>query len=206
MAHSAPEQDITRLFAQAQWRVRARFWRFMGAAYDITAPDVGPVGYATVAPLKLREDIRVYDRKGGIELLRINARNIIDFSGHYDVTDSLTGRVIGGYARMGLNSMVRDHWRVIGLDGQPVGTVYEDSVKRALLRRFALGGLLPQCFYCDLDPAAQGHHAAVYQTRFSLLRHTMDISLGTQADAKPDARMVIAGGLLLAAIEGSHQS
>ena len=94
---------------------------------------------------KLREDIRVFsDESKSQELLLIQARSIIDFSAAYDVIDSPSGQKVGALRRKGLRSMLQDEWEVLDTQDQVVGTLFEDNLGLALLRRFLLSSLLPQ--------------------------------------------------------------
>lgn len=95
---------------------------------------------------KLKEDITVYaDENQNLELLKINARSIIDFSAAYDVTNPQTGEKIGALRRKGFSSILRDRWEILDQTDMPVGEVEEDSGFKAILRRF-LTNLIPQSF------------------------------------------------------------
>jgi uncharacterized protein YxjI len=94
---------------------------------------------------RLREDIRVYsDESKAQEVLIIKARQIIDFSAAYDVIDALSGQKAGALRRKGWRSLLRDEWEILDANDQVVGMLFEDSMGRALLRRFLLGTFLPQ--------------------------------------------------------------
>ena len=94
---------------------------------------------------RLREDIRVYaDEAKTQEVLMIKARQIIDFSAAYDVIDSLSGQKVGALRRKGWRSLLRDEWEILDANDQVIGMLFEDSMGRALLRRFLLGSFLPQ--------------------------------------------------------------
>jgi len=94
---------------------------------------------------KLKEDIRAYtDESMSQELLLIQARQILDFSAAYDVIDAPSGRRVGTLRRKGFRSIIRDEWEVLDSNERFVGTMLEDSMLYALLRRFILGSFLPQ--------------------------------------------------------------
>src|SRR5512143_240359 len=85
---------------------------------------------------RLREDIRVYaDEQKQAEVLMIKARQILDFSAAYDVIDSATNAKVGVLRRKGWKSLLRDEWEILDAQDQPVGTLFEDSVPLAMLRR-----------------------------------------------------------------------
>jgi hypothetical protein len=87
---------------------------------------------------KLREDVRVYsDKSKSNELLRIHARNIIDFGVTYDIFDSQTDAQLFSMRRKGLKSaFLRDEWEVKDAQDQPLATLLETSSSLALLRRY----------------------------------------------------------------------
>ncbi|HLB64603.1 MAG TPA: hypothetical protein VJJ46_07155, partial [Anaerolineales bacterium] len=59
--------------------------------FRVYAPDGSLALFSQQKMFRLREDIRVYaDEARTVELLWIQARQILDFSAAYDVTDSTT--------------------------------------------------------------------------------------------------------------------
>ena len=157
------------------------------------------VAYSRQKMFKLREDIRVFaDEAQSQELLYIQARQILDFSAAYDVRDSQSGELVGTLRRRGLHSMVRDQWDVLGPNEQLIGTLLEDSMGMALLRRLLLGSLLPQ----DYDIQVNGVRVMDLKQRFNILRYEMVLDLTPDTNRVIDHRLGIAAGILLAAIEG----
>jgi len=156
------------------------------------------VAYSKQKMFKLREDIRVYtDESQAQEVLHIQARQIIDFAAAYDVIDSTSGMLVGTLRRRGFRSMVRDEWEVLTPDGQLMGSLHEDSMGRALLRRLLLGTLLPQ----DYDLIISGQKAMDLRQRFHLFRYELQMWFLTP---QIDHRLGIAAAILLAAIEGKQ--
>jgi uncharacterized protein YxjI len=148
---------------------------------------------------KLREDIRVYaDELKTRELLNIQARQIIDFSAYYDVFDSQYATKVGGLRRKGFRSLVQDQWEVFDPTEQQIGLLKEDSVNRALVRRFLLGNLLPQ----DYDLTIGSDCVADYRQEFHLFHYVLDIDFQADHDHKLDRRLGLAAAILLAIIEG----
>ncbi len=149
--------------------------------------------------LKLKEDIRIYsDETETRELLHIQARQIIDFSAYYDVIDSQYSSTLGGLRRKGFRSLVQDEWEILDPQANIIGILKEDSLNRALLRRFLLGRLLPQ----NYDLIIGTERVADYKQRFNLLRYDMDIDFQMDINKKLDHRMGLAAAILLAIIEG----
>ena len=158
------------------------------------------VAYSKQKMFKLKEDIRVYaDEEQTMEILMIKARSILDFSAAYDVFDSRTQQLIGTLRRKGLRSILRDQWEVLSPYDQVVGTIEEDSMGRALLRRFLLGKLLPQ----DYDMIINGQRAMDLRQRWHFFRYELEMTF-EPASQVIDRRLGIAAGILLAAIEGKQ--
>jgi len=151
---------------------------------------------------RLKEDIRVYaDETKNRELLNIQARQIIDFSAYYDVIDSQYTTKVGGLRRKGFRSIVQDEWEVFDHQDKPLGTLKEDSLTQALLRRFLLGTLVPQNY--DLNIGID--RVADYKQRFHFFRYVLDIDFQMDPGEKLDRRLGIAAAILLATIEGRQR-
>ncbi len=152
---------------------------------------------------KLREDIRVYsDEAKQNEVLVIKARQIIDFSAAYDVIDSASNQKVGVLRRKGWRSLLRDEWEVLDAQDQLTGSLFEDSIGLAMLRRVLLGSLLPQ----NYDLVVGGSRAADLRQRFNIFRYELDLDLRENASRRLDPRLAIAAAILLAAVEGKQSS
>ena len=151
---------------------------------------------------KLKEDIRVYtDENKSQEVLSIQARQIIDFSAAYDVVDTAMNQKVGTLRRKGWSSMLRDEWQVLDVNDNQIGVLVEDSMGRALLRRFLLGSWLPQ----DYDISFGEQRVADLKQNFNLFRYELNIDMSMNM-GRLDPRMGIAAGILLAAVEGRQSS
>lgn len=145
---------------------------------------------------KLKEDIRIFtDDKQSVELFRIAARSIIDFSAAYDVFDSQTNEKVGVFKRKGLASIARDEWQILDANEVQYGTLIEDTLLMALLRRL-LSALIPQ----NYDLLIGGQRAVDFRQNFNPFSYNLVIEL--TPGAQIDKRMAIAGAVLLAAVEG----
>jgi len=159
--------------------------------------------YSEQRMFKLKEDVRVFnDPDKSQELLRIKARQVIDFSAAYDVLDPIERIRVGTLQRRGFNSMVRDEWQVLDAHQQPLGTIIEDDLGYAMLRRFLLGSLLPQ----NYDVLFNGQKVADLRQNFNLIRYEMLIEFLPSQNLKLDPRLGIAAALLLGIIEGKQSS
>lgn len=152
---------------------------------------------------RLREDIRVYaDETKSQEVLMIKAREIIDFSAAYDVIESASGRKVGSLRRKGWRSLLRDEWEILDANDEPMGMLFEDSLQRALLRRFLLGTFLPQ----DYDITVGTDRVADLKQQFDLFAYRLEMDFKMDSGHKLDRRLGVAAGILLAAIEGKQSS
>ena len=147
---------------------------------------------------KLREDIRVFsDESKAQEVLMIKARQIIDFSAAYDVVDSTTGQKVGAFRRKGLASMLRDEWEILDVNDSVIGSLFEDSMGLALLRRF-LSNLVPQ----NYDITMGTDRVADLKQNFNPFTYELNLDFSMDINHRLDRRLGIAAGILLAAVEG----
>lgn len=159
--------------------------------------------YSRQKMFRLKEDIRVYgDEASTRQVLQITARQIIDFSAAYDVTDTTTNMPVGVVQRKGWRSLARDEWHFLSPAGQTIAIMQEDSLQRALLRRFLLGAWLPLDYHIT-SPTA-GALGTIHQ-KFNPLRYEVELDLSGLA-AQLDPRLAVAALILLAAIEGRQTS
>jgi uncharacterized protein YxjI len=150
---------------------------------------------------KLREDIRVYsDETKTQEVLMIKARQIIDFSAAFDVVDSVTGTKIGALRRKGLQSILRDEWEILDVGDNVIGSLFEDSMGMALLRRF-LSSLIPQNYDITVGTA----RVADLKQNFNPFTYELNVDFSMDVAHQLDRRLGIAAGILLAAVEGRQQ-
>ena len=187
-------------FAHDNYLVRRKVFKLFGAAFHIYDSKGSVVFYSNMKAFKLKEDIRLYTGEDmHTELLRIQARQIIDFSAAYDVIDSVTNEKVGVLKRKGMKSILKDEWIIMDADDVEIGSIKEDSTLLALVRRF-LANLIPQQYSGEL----RGEQVCVFKQNFNPF--VMKINLDFTMDKKKllDRRLGIAGAVLLCAIEGKQ--
>ena len=180
-----------------QYVIRRKFLRLFGNEFRVFDPAGQQVLFSRQKAFKLREDIRVWSGDDmQTELLRIAARQIVDFSAAYDVIDSTTNMKVGGFKRKGLKSIVRDEWILMDPNDQEIGLFQEDSMGMAILRRFI--NIIPQKFHMDVGAA----HVANLRQNWNpfVVKVTVDVSPDTQKLL--DKRFGIAVAILHSAVEG----
>lgn len=186
-----------------EYTIRRKVFSLLGAKFHIYDKDQDMIGFCKQKAFKLKEDIRIYtDESMSEERLTIAARAIIDFSAAYDVIDTKTGRKMGAYQRKGWSSIMRDSWIVLDANDNEVGTLKEDSAGAAIMRRFLpLGNLIPQKFHLE---DSSNNHLADFRTHFNPFVHRMTVTVYAAEPLNP--LMVLAGGVLLMAIEGRQNN
>ena len=158
------------------------------------------IGFSKQKAFKLKEDIRFYaDETMAEEKLLIQARQVIDFAAAYDVVDSQTGQKLGACRRKGWSSIMRDSWEILDENDRPIATVQEDSMLMATLRRF-LSNLIPQHYHIR-DSAGVQH--ADLRVRFNPFVDKMEVEIAP--DTTMNRALILAAGILLAAIEGRQK-
>jgi hypothetical protein len=176
--------------------------KLFGGRIDIYDPSGNPVMCCLQKAFKLKEDIRLYtDDSKTTELLTIKARNIIDFSAAYDVTDAQTGQMVGTLRRKGWKSLVRDAREILDASGACIAKIQEDNIWLALLRRIEnIGWLIPQSFHFA---TSDGQDLARARQQFNPFVHKMDLFMpDARQSAIIDPRLVLAATTLLVLIEG----
>ncbi|PJZ81321.1 hypothetical protein [Leptospira meyeri] len=150
---------------------------------------------------KLKEDITVYaDETKSKELLKIKARSVIDFSATYDVADVTSNEPIGSLRRKGFKSILKDSWEILDTKDQVIGSIDEDSMLKAILRRF-LTNLIPQSFFITINKNQVG----ILKQTFNPFVPQFNIDFSSDIANALDRRMGIAIVILLQIIEGRQQ-
>jgi hypothetical protein len=172
----------------------------IGGAFRVLSPENKLLLYSRQKIFKLKEDIRVYnDLERHDEVLHLDARQILDFSGAFDVIDSKTREKIGCLRRKGIRSMIRDKWEILDRNDNLFAYIEEDSMGMALLRRF-LTNLIPQKF--TISEKDTNNTLAQINQAFNPFIHWFTVDFSHDAERRLDRRLGIAAIILLLAIEG----
>ena len=149
----------------------------------------------------LRDEIRVFtDESQSLELLHIKARKIIDWGTAFDVTDSINRQKVGALKRRGWKSLVRKEWIVMDAFDQEIGTIKEDSLMLAFVRRF-LTNLIPQTYTFEIA----GEQVGTAEQNWNLFAPKMHVDLTRDPAKRFDRRLLLAAVVLIMAIEGRQQ-
>jgi uncharacterized protein YxjI len=185
-------------FYHTHYLLRRKILNFLGTGFHVFDPAGAVVFFSKQKAFKLREDIRVYaDDTMTEEVLVIRARQIMDFSAAYDVSDPLSNMRIGVLRRKGFSSFLRDSWQIMDADDRVIGQIQEDNMGLAILRRW-LFNIIPQHFTLIVGETL----VADYRQRFNPFIYKMEMDFSKDTRGLLDQRLGIAAGILLAAIEG----
>ena len=186
---------------QTEYLIRRKVFTFFGNKFHVYDGNGDLLLFTKQKAFKLREDIRIFsDETQTDEKLHIQARQLIDFSAAYDVVDQSDSTKVGALRRKGFKSIVRDSWEFLGPNDEVLGKIEEDSVMMALFRRF-LSNLIPQRFHLTV----QGRQVATFRQRFNPFIYKLEVHVDPSADQWIDPRLILAGGILVAAIEGRQE-
>ena len=181
----------------SKYTLRRKFFTFLGAKFHVYDSQGSLAFYSKMKAFKLKEDMRLYsDESMTVEILSIRAKSMIDFGATYEVTDSRTGHLLGAFRRKGLKSILKDEWLVLDASGGQIGTIKEDSLALALVRRFLLN-IIPQSFTVEVGEQA----VCIYKQHFNPFVQKIAIDFSNDPGAKYDRLLGIAGAILLCVIE-----
>lgn len=200
--NTAVESGLSRFQQHSSYLLRTKLLRVFGGAFHIYDDSGNLVLYSEQKRFKLKEDFRLYsDESQQEELLHISTQSMLDISGAYDVQDSISGEHVGTLRREGLSStFVRDNWQILNSEGKTIGRIQEDSLGKALVRRFVeiASLLLPQKYHAIIDDQV----VATYRQRFNPLILKLVVDFSSDSDGRFDRRLGLAAAVLLNAIEG----
>lgn len=184
------------------YMIRRKVFKLFGGAFHVFDSMGNVVGYSKMKAFKLKEDIRLYSGEDmQREVLAIQARSIIDFGASYDVYDPATGEKVGALRRKGMKSILRDEWLILDASDREIGKIQEDSMLMALLRRFLGSLFMPQRFTVSQGDAP----VALFRQNFNPFVFKLNVQLLAEAVHSLDRRLIMAGAILLSAIEGRQQ-
>ncbi len=184
-----------------QYTLRRKVFQLVGKSFRILDPNQKVVAFCRQKAFRFKEDLRLYtDESQSTELLRIQARSVIDFSATYDVKLP-DGVSLGSFRRKGLAStFVRDAWRVFDASGKEIAKLEEEGSFVSLLRRYVdfVAFFFPQTFILRSD---DGREIAHLRQHFNPFVYRLGISVKADDDELDDL-MILAAASLIAAIEG----
>ena len=188
-------------FPHPTYLLRRKVFKLLGGAFHIYAPDGSLAAYSEQKAFKLKEEVRIFDDEAMTRpLLGIKARSVIDFGATYDVTDAESGQPIGSVRRKGMKSIVSDEWTLLDAAGREFGSIREDNIVLALLRRLVAGEWLPQTYHGTVGDRP----ACTFRRNFNPFVSKVTLDFSPDRSRLLDRRLGIAAGILLLAIEAKQ--
>jgi hypothetical protein len=158
------------------------------------------IGFVAQKLFTIRDDIRIFtDESMAYEMMRIKQEQIIDFSGSFQVIDTLSGELIGILQRKGIMSMVKDEWQILDRNRQEIGLIRERGGVGWFLRRF----ILPFLPY-QYDIYLRGQPMGVISQRFKIIGSTFDMTMTQDPNYQMDRRLAVTCCLLMGVEEREH--
>ena len=191
-------------FGHPTYMIHKKFWKLVGGTFFVFDPHEQLVLYSQLKAFKLKEDIRIFTGEDmQTEVISIKARNYLDVSATYDVTDTASGQRIGSLKRKGLKSVIQDEWLILDANGNETGTIKEDSLAIALVRRFIdyATFFLPQKYTGEI----RGKHVCSLQQNRHPMLTKLTIDFTPDTGNLLDRRLGVAAAILLCAIEGKQR-
>jgi hypothetical protein len=189
-------------FNHTKYHIRKKVIALAGAKLHIFDANQNVIMFSQLKAFKLKEDIAIYtDENKTQELIKIKARNYIDFSATYDVIDSQSGETIGALKRKGMKSIFKDEWIILDNNDNERGLIKEDSRFKAFLRRF-LSSLIPQTYFTFIGQ----QQVATYKRNINPFVSKLDLDLSADATLQFDRRLAMAAAILLCAVEGKQDA
>jgi uncharacterized protein YxjI len=163
--------------------------------YRISA-DGEPIAFVRQKKLKLKEDIRFFaDESQSEELFRLNARQVLDVRGRFDVVAG-DGTPIAVLEKVFGASLLRSTWRVLSPEGEEIAVAREQNQLVAILRR--IQNTIPLPYHFEI--LADGRPLGQVRRRFSL-RDRYDVDLTNDVERRLDRRAAIALAVALDALQ-----
>lgn len=196
----AGEHALHPAFQEDHYLFRRKVFKLFGGAFHVYDEQGRVVLYSKQKAFRLKEDFRVYaDERQLDELLVIKTPQILDIGATYHVEDAARGEQVGALRRKALKSILYDSWVYLAPDGEELGRLEETSFLGAIGSR--LINLIPQKYRAVTGDERRVARLNRHFNPF-VLKYTMRIE---DADPPIDRRLLIASGILLAAIERRQQ-
>ncbi len=192
-----PKQQMQGTWYQNGYKIRKKVLA-IGNKYWIEDASGNLIGFCKQKILKLKEDIRIYsDESMTQQIFKIQQEQIFDAWGTFVITDSQRASVLGYIKRGFLSDFGRDAWEIQDVNRQPIGRIFEQSLGRALARKYLPGGgLVPEQMTVELN----GKEIAKINQDFKIIGDIWNMDI---LDVPPDfdRRVLLACMLLMGNIE-----
>jgi hypothetical protein len=168
-----------------------------GNKYYLYDPNKNVIGFIAQKMFTFKEDIRIFtDETMAYEMMKIKQENIVDFSGTFQVMDSMSGELIGILQRKGLKSMVKDEWLILDRNRQEIGMIKERGGFGWFLRRFIFKWLP---YKYDLFMGGQPKGEIIQ--KFKIIGSSFTMNLAQDPNYTMDRRLAVTCCLMMGIME-----
>ena len=186
------------LLLYQKYTIRMKALTKMGIKLHIYNSNGQLIMYSRLLPLEFKKDIRLYTGEDEQEeLIRIKARQLLDFEAFYDVFDSKTEEKIGTLRKKGLKSFLKSKWLILDTTDAEIGNISEDGL--AVIRR-----IFPLFFPPRFDVFIQNTKVGEFKYDRSIIALRLDVNFEMDTAGLLDRRIGIAAALIICAIEGNQ--
>lgn len=198
---TAPQPPPSGLWYQDNYKIRKKVLTVWNK-YWIEDINGNMLGFTKQKMFKLKEDIRIFnDESMANELFRIKQEQILDVWGNFAVIDSNTNTKLGYVKRNLMSAVGRDTWEILDTNQRVIGRIFEQSLGRALARKYLPGGkLVPEEMTVELD----GKPIAKINQEFKIIGDIWNMNcLAVPPDF--DRRVLLSCMILMGNIERSRK-
>ena len=123
------------LQTQSTYIIKRNFWSLFERIFRVLTHDGQIIMFVKHPVFRLREEFKVFADEGQTRpLLTIKSKQVIAINFSFDVTDEMSGRVLGTVQKRGFKSIVRDKFLILDPEGVEIGYMEEQGA--SILRRF----------------------------------------------------------------------
>jgi uncharacterized protein YxjI len=123
------------LQTQSTYIIKRNFWSLFERIFRVLTHDGQIIMFVKHPMFRLREEFKVFaDEAQSRPLLTIKSKQVIAINFSFDVTDEMSGRVLGTVQKRGFKSIVRDKFLILDPAGVEIGYMEEQGA--SILRRF----------------------------------------------------------------------
>jgi nucleoside diphosphate kinase len=123
------------LQTQSTYIIKRNFWSLFERIFRVLTHDGQIIMFVKHPIFRLREEFKVFaDEAQSRPLLTIKSKQVIAINFSFDVTDEMSGRVLGTVQKRGFKSIVRDKFLILDPAGVEIGYMEEQGA--SILRRF----------------------------------------------------------------------
>jgi uncharacterized protein YxjI len=183
------------LVTQSRYTIKRKFWSFFERIFRIFTPDGQIIMFVKHPLFRLREEFIVFaDEAQTRPLLKIKSKQVIAINFSFDISDAVTGDVMGTVQKRGFKSIIRDKFLILDATGAEIGYMEEQGA--SIARRFIPWLTSKHSIFIN------GQQAAYIKQRFRFFVKEFDVEM---TPGSTDPRFVLACALLALMAEARRE-